>query len=82
MANDKLKQKIAIIGAGAVGSTTAYSLVMKNLAAEVILIDVNKEKEQGEAIIKAIARTGQILTLHFPVKKDDTDELADLIINN
>ena len=32
MTNEKLKQKIAVIGAGCVGSTTAYSLVVKNLA--------------------------------------------------
>ncbi len=50
MTNEKLKQKIAVIGAGAVGSTTAYSLMIKNLVAEIILVDVNKEKEQGEAL--------------------------------
>ena len=50
MTNQNLKQKIAIIGAGAVGSTTAYSLMLKNLIAEVILIDVNKDKEQGEVL--------------------------------
>ena len=50
MTNEKLKQKIAIIGAGAVGSTTAYTLMLKNLVAEIILVDVNKEKEQGEVL--------------------------------
>lgn len=50
MSNEKLKQKIAIIGAGAVGATTAYALILKNLAAEIILIDVNKEKEHGEVL--------------------------------
>ena len=41
-------QKIAIIGAGAVGSTTAYTLMLKNLASQVLLIDVNEQKEEGE----------------------------------
>ncbi len=50
MNDEKLRRKIAIIGAGAVGSTTAYSLMIKNLAAEIILIDVNKDKEQGEVL--------------------------------
>ena len=42
--------KIAVIGAGSVGSTTAYTLVMKNLAAEVILVDINEAKEEGEVM--------------------------------
>lgn len=50
MENEKLKQKIAVIGAGAVGSTTAYTLMLKNLVAEIFLVDVNKEKEQGESL--------------------------------
>jgi len=43
-------QKIAIIGAGAVGSTTAYTLMLKNLASQVLLIDVNEQKEEGEVL--------------------------------
>lgn len=42
------KQKIAVIGAGAVGSTIAYTLVVKNLGSEIILVDINKEKVEGE----------------------------------
>ena len=42
--------KIAVIGAGSVGATTAYTLVMKNLAAEVILVDINEAKEEGEVM--------------------------------
>lgn len=42
--------KIAVIGAGAVGSTTAYAATLKNLATEIILIDVNEEKEAGEVM--------------------------------
>ncbi len=41
-------QKIAVIGAGAVGSTVAYTLMVKNLASEVDLIDINLKKEEGE----------------------------------
>ena len=40
--------KITIIGAGNVGATTAYAILLKNLAAEVILIDINDKKEAGE----------------------------------
>ena len=40
--------KLAIIGAGAVGSTIAYTAVVKNLASCILLIDANQDKEIGE----------------------------------
>ncbi len=42
--------KIAIIGAGRVGSTCAYSLAASGLVREVVLIDVNHERAEGEAM--------------------------------
>lgn len=42
--------KIAIIGAGAVGSTTAYALMLRNLAAEIMLIDINDLRCKGEML--------------------------------
>lgn len=42
--------KIAIIGAGFVGSTTAYALLLKNIVAEVILVDVNEVRCRGEIL--------------------------------
>ncbi len=42
--------KIAIIGAGAVGSTTAYALMLKNIAAEIILVDIDVERCKGEIL--------------------------------
>ena len=35
--------KVAIIGAGAVGSTTAFAIAMQQLCSELVLIDVNKD---------------------------------------
>lgn len=40
--------KVVIIGAGAVGATVAFSLVVRGVAAEVVLIDINQQKAQGE----------------------------------
>lgn len=40
--------RIAIIGAGAVGSTTAFSILMRDIASEIILVDVCAEKCMGE----------------------------------
>ncbi len=44
------------------------------------LIKGIKTKNREEAIVKAVAEIGEILRMHFPVKKDDTDELGNLII--
>jgi len=40
--------KVSVIGAGVVGSTTAYSLMMQNLASEITLVDIQEIKCKGE----------------------------------
>lgn len=42
--------KIGIIGAGQVGSATAFALVLRGVAREVILIDSNQKKAEAEAL--------------------------------
>ncbi len=42
--------KIAIIGAGAVGATSAYAVMIGGLASEIVLIDVNEHKAEGEVM--------------------------------
>ncbi|MCR4718333.1 MAG: L-lactate dehydrogenase [Firmicutes bacterium] len=44
------KGKAVIVGAGAVGSTTAYTLMLGGLFKEIVLIDVNKDKAEGDAL--------------------------------
>lgn len=44
------KSRIVIIGAGAVGSTTAYTLLLRERMDELVLIDANKEKAIGDAL--------------------------------
>ena len=45
-----MQKKVTIIGAGSVGATTAFALLTRGAASEVVLIDVNKEKALGEAL--------------------------------
>ncbi|MBQ2720042.1 MAG: L-lactate dehydrogenase [Clostridia bacterium] len=45
-----MKNKVTIIGAGSVGAATAYSLLSRDVASEVVLIDINTEKALGEAL--------------------------------
>lgn len=42
--------KVGIIGVGAVGSATAFALVMRGVADEVVLIDSNQKKAEAEAL--------------------------------
>jgi L-lactate dehydrogenase len=42
--------KVAIIGAGAVGSSIAFSMAIQQLCTELVLIDVNRDKARGEAL--------------------------------
>ena len=44
------KRKIAILGTGNVGATIAYNLVVQGVASEIVLVDINKEKAEGEAL--------------------------------
>lgn len=46
----KGKSKIAIIGAGFVGASSAFAIALNQLVAELVLIDVNREKASGEAM--------------------------------
>ena len=45
-----MSSKITIIGAGSVGSTIAYTLSNQDIASEIVLIDINKEKVAGEVM--------------------------------
>jgi len=47
---ESLKPKIAIIGAGKVGSTFAFSLMISGLAREIVLIDKNEFLAKGECM--------------------------------
>lgn len=44
------KGKISVIGAGFVGSTTAYTLLLSGLVSEIVLIDINRDKAEGDAM--------------------------------
>ena len=45
-----MSRKVTIIGAGNVGATIAYTLSLGSIASEIVLIDINKEKVEGEVM--------------------------------
>lgn len=43
-------QKCAVIGCGAVGATTAFTLLKSGLFSELVLLDIDQKKAEGEAM--------------------------------
>lgn len=54
MANLK-KSKIVVVGAGNVGESVAFSLMLKRVANEIVMIDLNEERAEGSALDMADA---------------------------
>ena len=46
----KKTSKISILGAGNVGATIAYTLMLEGRASEMVLVDINRNKAKGEAM--------------------------------
>jgi L-lactate dehydrogenase len=42
--------RVAVVGTGAVGSTFAFALLLSGLASEILLVDANERKAEGEAM--------------------------------
>ena len=59
--------KVTIIGTGSVGSTIAYTLAVYGSVSEIVLIDVNNVKAEGEAM--------DILTITSENRQVDWDKL-------
>lgn len=70
--------KIAIIGAGAVGSTIAYALLLKNLMVDVVLIDIDEIRCRGEILDLSDTRAFSEGTIHQGFLEDA--HTADIII--
>lgn len=67
--------KLAIVGAGAVGSTMAYAALMRGAARTVALFDINKAKVEAEAL--DMSHGIQFMPMAEVVGSDDIAVLAD-----
>ena len=45
-----MKDKVVIVGAGLVGATSAYAIMNLGFASEIVLIDLDKDRAEGEAM--------------------------------
>ncbi len=69
----------AVVGAGIVGSTYAYTVLLQDLADEIVLIDVRGDKARGEAMDLSHAAPFTGRTAIWAGTMDDLTE-ADLIM--
>lgn len=77
-AADKIQAlKVVIVGAGHVGSATAFALLLKGLADEIVLIDTDIRKAEGEAADLAQA---SILGYHTDVYTGSYEDCKDASI--
>ena len=50
MNHEKTSRRVVVVGTGFVGTSIAYSMINQGITNELVLIDVNKEKAEGEAL--------------------------------
>ena len=67
--------KVAVVGAGAVGSTMAYAALMRGSARTVALYDINKAKVEAEAL--DLAHGIQFMPMAEVIGSDDVAVCAD-----
>ncbi len=68
------RQKVALIGDGAVGSAYAYAMMQQGLAEEFVIVDVVKERTEGDALDLEDA---QVFTSPKHVFSGDYSDCAD-----
>lgn len=64
------KSKVAVVGCGLVGSSTAFSLVTQGVCDEILMIDINEERALGEVLdlrdtIKYLDRNVKVRTASY-----------------
>jgi len=74
-ATHRRTSKLAIVGAGAVGSTMAYAALMRGAARNVALFDINKAKVEAEAL--DLGHGIQFMSMAQVVGSDDIAVCAD-----
>ena len=71
-------RKVAIIGTGLVGSSTAFSLITQGVCEEILMIDINEEKALGE--VMDLNHCIEYLNRNTKVKRGTYKECGDVDI--
>ena len=70
-------QKAAIIGCGFVGTSIAFTLVQKGIFSELVLVDVNKDKAEGEVMDLS---HGLPFAKEMEIKAGGYEDIADCVM--
>ena len=70
-------RKVAVVGCGFVGSASAFALMQSGLFSEMVMLDVNKEKAEGEAMDIS---HGTALANPMKIYAGDYDDIQDAAI--
>ena len=71
-------RKVAIVGTGLVGSSTAFSLLTQGVCDEILMIDINKEKALGE--VMDLKHCIEYLNRNTKIRVGDYQECSDVDI--
>ncbi|MFR3728176.1 L-lactate dehydrogenase [Lacrimispora sp.] len=74
------KRKVALVGTGMVGMSYAYSMLNQGVCDELVLIDINRKRAEGEAmdLNHGLAFSGSHMKIYAGEYKDCTD--ADIVV--
>lgn len=74
------KRKVVLIGTGMVGMSYAYSMLNQNVCDELVLIDINKKRAEGEAmdLNHGLAFSGSHMKIYAGGYEDCAD--ADIVV--
>ncbi len=69
------RSKVVIVGAGLVGSSTAFSLITQGVCDEVMIIDINKDKAWGE--VTDLCHSIEYLNRNVKVSEGSYEDCSD-----
>ena len=72
------KKKVAIVGCGFVGSTTAFSLITQGICDEVLMIDINTERAYVEVL--DLKDSIEYLNRNVRIKQGSYEDCGDMDI--
>lgn len=72
------RRKVAIVGTGLVGSSTAFSIITQGVCDEVLMIDINEEKALGE--VMDLKHCIEYLNRNTKIKVGTYEECSDVDI--
>ena len=68
------KRKVVLVGTGMVGMSFAYAALNQNVCDELIMIDLNEKRAEGETVKAAVLKYGPYQGLQQQISFDATGD--------